>query len=59
VVTLGNSTLPVSYAELTPGEVGVYQINVTVPFDAASGLSVPLVINQGGAATTVLVRVVN
>jgi uncharacterized protein (TIGR03437 family) len=57
-VTLGGSNLSVSYAGLVPGEVGVYQINATVPFGVPQGLSVPLVINQGGATSTVNVRVV-
>ncbi len=51
--------LNVSYAGLVPDEVGVYQINATVPTGAPQGLSIPLMINQGGATTTVNVRVVN
>ena len=39
--------LPVCYAGLAPGEVGVYQINVTVPGGAPVGLGMPLTINQG------------
>ena len=58
-VTLGSSNLSVGYAGLAPGEVGVYQINVTVPFNVAGGMAVPLVISQGGASTTLTVRVVN
>jgi uncharacterized protein (TIGR03437 family) len=58
-VTLGGSALAVSYAGLVPGEVGVYQINATVPSGVTGGLAVPLVISQGGAATTLNVRVVD
>ncbi len=58
-VMLGGKNLDMSYAGLAPGEVGVYQINVTVPFDVASGTAVPLVISQIGGTTTVTVRVVN
>lgn len=58
-VTLGGLSLGVAYAGLAPGEVGVYQINVLVPGGVPQGLSIPLVINQGGAATTLYVRVVN
>jgi uncharacterized protein (TIGR03437 family) len=58
-VTLGTSNLTVGYAGLAPGEIGVYQINATVPSGVATGLSVPLTINQGGSATTLNVRVVN
>ncbi|MGI8743513.1 MAG: hypothetical protein ACR2NN_13275 [Bryobacteraceae bacterium] len=57
-VSLGGSNLPVIYAGLTPGEVGVYQINVKVPFNVPLGLSVPLLINEGGGSTSVPVRVV-
>ncbi len=49
----------VSYAGLVPGEVGVYQINATVPTGVPQGLSIPLNINQGAANTTLNVRVVN
>ena len=58
-VTLGGMPLSVSYAGLSPDEVGVYQINATVPAGVPVGISVPLIINQGGAATTIDVRVVN
>jgi uncharacterized protein (TIGR03437 family) len=58
-VTLGGVNLSVSYAGLAPGEVGVYQINVSVPGGVPSGLSLPLTINQGSATITVSMRVVN
>ncbi len=58
-VTLGGQTLPVSFAGLVPDEVGVYQINATIPGGVPQGLSIPLTINQGGASTTLNVRVVN
>ncbi|MGA2713398.1 MAG: IPT/TIG domain-containing protein [Bryobacteraceae bacterium] len=57
-VTLGGTALSVSYAGLVPGEVGVYQINALVPKGVPLGLAIPLVISQGGAATTLYVRVV-
>ena len=59
VVTLGGTPLNVTFAGLVAGEVGVYQINATVPFKAPTGLSVPLVVSQGGSATSLNVRVVN
>ncbi len=59
LVTLGGSSLGVSYAGLVPGDVGVYQINATVPTGVTQGLDIPLVINQAGASTTLTVRVVN
>jgi uncharacterized protein (TIGR03437 family) len=57
-VTLGNVTLPVLYAGLAPGEVGVYQINVVVPSSVPQGLSVPLTITQGNSINTFNLRVV-
>lgn len=57
-VTLGGSTLPVVFAGLTPGEVGVYQINVRVPPNVPLGMSVPLQISASGNATSVPLRVV-
>ncbi|HTA44438.1 MAG TPA: hypothetical protein VK789_18440 [Bryobacteraceae bacterium] len=57
-VTLGGVPLTVSYAGLVPGEVGVYQINAYVPTGVPGGLTVPLAINQGGATTSVPLRVV-
>ncbi len=58
-VQLGGTDLPVTYAGLSPGEVGVYQINVTVPFNAPEGLNEPLTINQGGFTTSIGLRVVD
>ncbi len=57
-VTLGGVNLPVAYYGLTPGEVGVYQINVKVPGNVPTGLSVPLVISQGSYSTSLSLRVV-
>jgi uncharacterized protein (TIGR03437 family) len=51
--------LPVIYAGLAPGEVGVYQINVAVPGGTPTGLSLPLTITQGAGSVTVSMRVVN
>jgi len=58
-ITLGGASLNVSYAGLAPGEVGVYQINASVPSGAPQGLTVPLVISQGSGSTEIDVRVVN
>jgi len=57
-LTLGGVPLTIQYAGLVPGEVGVYQINATVPLKVPNGLSIPLVVNQGGNATELDVRVV-
>ncbi len=58
-VTLGGMNLPLAYAGMAPGEVGVYQINANVPSSTPSGLSIPLMIAQGAVSTTVQVRVVD
>jgi uncharacterized protein (TIGR03437 family) len=58
VVRLGGVELPVEYAGLVPGEIGVYQINVRVPGNAPQGLSVPLTITQGTSTHSFDVRVV-
>lgn len=60
-LNLGGSALTVLYAGLVPGQIsGLYQINATVPtLGVPQGISIPLVINQGGGSTTLYVRVVN
>jgi len=55
---LGGMQMSVSYAGLVPGSVGLYQINATVPSGVPQGLDIPMVINQGGTATTLSMRVV-
>ncbi len=57
-VSLGGVSLPVLYAGLAPGSVGLYQINVSVPHNVPAGLSIPFKITQGSGGTTVQVRVV-
>src|SRR6185436_12306771 len=56
-VLLDGVTLQVGYAGLTPGQIGVYEINVKVPRGIRAGQDVPLVIRQGGMSTTVAVQV--
>jgi uncharacterized protein (TIGR03437 family) len=58
-VRLGGIDLPVLYAGLTPGEVGVYQINAAVPGSVPLGMEQQLEITQGGGATALTVRVVD
>jgi uncharacterized protein (TIGR03437 family) len=58
VVTIGSVALNLLYAGLVPGEVGVYQINVEVPYWISGALQVPLTVTQGGQSTTLQVRVV-
>ena len=58
VVTLGGVTCPVTFAGLTPGQIGVYEIRANVPQGVTQGLMVPLTITQGANTGTVFVRVV-
>ena len=57
-VLLGGVALDVQYAGLVPGSVGLYQINAGVPRSVPLGLSMPLLITQGGSSTSLDVRVV-
>ena len=57
-VTLGGVPLRVLFAGLAPGQVGVYQINASVPRNVPLGLSVPLTIAQPTSSTSLEVRVV-
>jgi uncharacterized protein (TIGR03437 family) len=58
VVALGGVTCPVTFAGLTPGQIGIYEIRANVPQGVTQGLSVPLTITQGANSGTVFVRVV-
>ncbi len=59
LITLGGVALPVSYAGLVPGQVGVYQINVFVPEQVPRGMQVPLVLGGPEGEMSFPVRVVN
>jgi uncharacterized protein (TIGR03437 family) len=50
--TLGGSTAPVLFSGLTPGSVGLYQVNVAVPSDAPTGTQA-LKLSIGGQDATV------
>jgi uncharacterized protein (TIGR03437 family) len=58
VITLGGVVLPIQYAGLVPGLVGVYQINVYVPQQVPRGMEVPLTISRPYLETSFTVRVV-
>jgi uncharacterized protein (TIGR03437 family) len=47
VVWIDGQQATVTFSGLTPGAVGLYQINVVVPADTAAGNAVPLVITDG------------
>lgn len=48
-VTIGGASANVAFAGLTPGLVGLYQINFQVPSNAPSG-DLPLVVTQGATS---------
>ncbi|HUQ90464.1 MAG TPA: hypothetical protein VM120_02205 [Bryobacteraceae bacterium] len=58
-VSIGGVGLPVEFAGLVPGTVGVYQINARVPSLVRPGLDQSLTITQGSSATTLSIRVVD
>ena len=58
-VTLEGTNLNVTFAGLVPGQVGVYQIDAQVPKEIKDNKQASLVISQGGASTSLVVRVVN
>ena len=58
LVTLGGHPLPIRFAGLVPGYVGLYQINALVPGSVPGGVEIPLTIRQGSYSTTLPVRVV-
>jgi uncharacterized protein (TIGR03437 family) len=58
-VTLGGVPLEVQFAGLTPGEIGIYQINALVRGNVPQGMQVPLTITQGNGVTSLPVRVLN
>ena len=58
-VTIGGIAAPVSFSGLTPGTVGLYQVNVQVPTGMNSGGAVPLILTIGGVVSntvTIAVR---
>ena len=57
VVTIGGSAAAVSFAGLTPGSVGLYQIDVEVPAAAMPGDARVTVTQNGSASNTVTIPV--
>jgi uncharacterized protein (TIGR03437 family) len=49
--TIGNVAANVIFTGLTPGFIGLYQMNVTVPASAPSGSGTYLNMSIGGAAS--------
>jgi len=52
-VRVGGVDVSVVYAGLTPGSIGLYQVNIQVPGDLPPGLFLPVEIRQGGVAADV------
>jgi uncharacterized protein (TIGR03437 family) len=50
-VVVGGSTLTPAFAGLTPGTVGLYQVNVALPATTPPGLALPLYLKQGNASS--------
>jgi uncharacterized protein (TIGR03437 family) len=48
---IGGTSITPAFAGLTPGAIGLYQANVAVPSTMAPGLSLPLYLKQGTAAS--------
>jgi uncharacterized protein (TIGR03437 family) len=57
-VDIGGVSADILYSGLTPGFVGLYQINFRLPGFVPRGLEVPLTITMGANSTTVNVRIV-
>jgi uncharacterized protein (TIGR03437 family) len=51
VATIGGTTAHVLYSGLTPGSVGLYQVNAQVPTGIATSPAVPVVVSIGGVAS--------
>ncbi len=50
-VTIGGVSAEVTFAGLTPGLVGLYQLNVRIPSGVKPGPGVPLVVTQNGVSS--------
>jgi uncharacterized protein (TIGR03437 family) len=51
VVTIGGARATVQFSGLTPGDVGLYQVNAYVPAASSKGAAVPVTIAIGGATS--------
>ena len=50
-VTIGGVEAKVTFSGLTPGLVGLYQVNALVPEGSSVGSAVPVTISIGGATS--------
>jgi uncharacterized protein (TIGR03437 family) len=59
LVSIGGIPAQVTFAGLTPGAIGVYQVNAVVPAEAPKGDAVPVLMNvstDSQKAVTIAVR---
>jgi trimeric autotransporter adhesin len=47
-VSIGGTSVPVTFAGLVPGYPGIYQVTLTVPSDAPTGENIPVTISVAG-----------
>jgi uncharacterized protein (TIGR03437 family) len=52
---ISNTSLPVAFAGLTPGFVGLYQVNLLIPAATPPGLLLPATIQAGGISSNTVV----
>ena len=57
IALLDGAELPVTFAGLTPGFVGLYQVNALIPAQTPPGLGLPLRLRQGQDSNAVYVSV--
>ena len=50
--SLGGQDIPVSFAGLTPGFIGLYQVNLPIPVNTPPGLDLPIYFTIGGVASS-------
>ncbi len=50
--SLGGQDIPVSFAGLTPGFIGLYQVNVPIPVNTPPGLELPIFFRMGGVVSS-------
>ncbi|HLK18354.1 MAG TPA: hypothetical protein VKT81_05330 [Bryobacteraceae bacterium] len=50
-VTIGGENAAVSFAGLSPGYVGLYQVNAQIPADASGGNAIPVQISLSGVSS--------
>jgi uncharacterized protein (TIGR03437 family) len=57
--TIGGINAPVQFSGLTPGLVGLYQVNVQIPSGVTPGSAVPITITQNGVVSNTVTLAVH